>query len=232
MTTHKPTMPLKAYMVAGRREAGADEAGRGPLAGPVAAAAVILPEDIKAEDLPGLDDSKKLSAAQRKALAPMIKDVAVAWAVAECSAEEIDKMNILRASIMAMHRAIRQLDPQPNFLLIDGNRFRPYYTDFEDQGDGGEVRLHDESTLVGHECVVKGDGKYLSIAAASVLAKTWRDEYLEAMDERYPGYGWSRNMGYPTREHYEALRRLGPSPIHRMSFNLKLDKNFGQKVND
>lgn len=223
MTTHKPHVPLLAFMAAGRREAGVDEAGRGPLAGPVAAAAVILPDDIRPEDLPGLDDSKKLTAAQRKALAPIIKGAAVAWAVAQCSAEEIDQMNILRASIMAMHRAIRQLDPQPGFLLIDGNRFRPYYTDFESQGEAGEVRLHDEAALVGHECVVKGDGKYLSIAAASVLAKTWRDEYMEAMDEQYPGYGWRNNMGYPTREHYEALRRLGPTPIHRMSFNLKLD---------
>ncbi len=222
-TIHKPKTPLQAYRREGRIEAGADEAGRGPLAGPVAAAAVILPPWVKAEDLPGLDDSKKMSAAQRRALVPKIKEVAVAWAIAECTAEEIDQMNILRASIKAMHRAIRQLAPQPEFLLIDGNRFRPYYKDFEDQGT--EIRLHDETTLVPHECVVKGDGKYLSIAAASVLAKTWRDEVMERLDEEYPGYGWARNMGYPTREHYEALRKLGPTPLHRKSFNLKLDES-------
>lgn len=220
-TTHKPKEPLRAFWSEGRCEAGADEAGRGPLAGPVVAAAVILPPDIKADDLPGLDDSKKLSAGQRERLAPLIKEVAVAWATAEASAAEIDRLNILNASILAMHRAIRSLCVSPTFLLIDGNRFRPYYADFEDM-ESAEIRLHDEATAIGHKCVIGGDGKFLSIAAASVLAKTRRDDIMERLDEQYPGYGWAHNMGYPTRDHYEALRRLGPTPAHRMSFNLKL----------
>lgn len=223
MTTHHtPTHTLLPYMLASRHEAGADEAGRGPLAGPVAAAAVILPADISPADLPDLDDSKKLTPAQRRTLAPIIKDAALAWAIAACSPQEIDQMNILRASITAMHRAIRQLTPQPDFLLIDGNRFRPYYRDFDDQDP--LLRLHDESSRIPHQCVIKGDGKYLSIAAASVLAKTWRDDLMERLDSQYPGYGWAHNMGYPTKDHYDALRRLGPTPLHRMSFNLKLDK--------
>lgn len=220
-TAHKPKEPLRAFWSAGKREAGADEAGRGPLAGPVVAAAVILPPDIRAEDLPGLDDSKKLSAGQRERLAPLIKEAAVAWAIAETSAEEIDRLNILNASILAMHRAIRSLSVAPTFLLIDGNRFRPYYADFEDM-ESAEARLHDEAAAIGHKCVIGGDGKFLSIAAASVLAKTRRDNIMEQLDEQYPGYGWAHNMGYPTRDHYEALRRLGPTPAHRMSFNLKL----------
>lgn len=213
--------PLLACFQAGRLEAGTDEAGRGPLAGPVVAAAVVLPPDVGSDALPGLDDSKRLSAARREALAPAIKDVALAWAVAEVSAAEIDRLNILNASILAMHRALRGLSVVPRFILADGNRFRPFYADFEDAG-AEEFRLHDEASLVPHRCVVGGDGKYMSIAAASVLAKTRRDEIMVGLDAQYPGYGWARNMGYPTREHYETLRRLGPTPLHRMTFNLKL----------
>lgn len=214
--------PLAAYLQTGRLEAGTDEAGRGPLAGPVVAAAVILPPNIGADDLPGLDDSKRLTAARREALVPNIKEAAVAWAVAEVSAEEIDRLNILNASILAMHRALRKLNPAPQFIVVDGNRFRPFYTDFEEEGEATELHLHDEASLVGHRCVVGGDGKFMSVAAASVLAKTRRDEIMTRLDAQYPGYGWARNMGYPTREHYEALRRLGPTPLHRMTFNLKL----------
>lgn len=214
--------PLLACFQPGRLEAGTDEAGRGPLAGPVVAAAVVLPPGVGEGDLPGLDDSKRLTAARREALAPIIREVALAWAVAEVSAAEIDRLNILGASILAMHRALRGLAVTPQFILADGNRFRPFYADFED-GEAGEFRLHDEASLVPHRCVVGGDGKYMSIAAASVLAKTRRDEIMARLDAQYPGYGWARNMGYPTREHYEALRRLGPTPLHRMTFNLKLD---------
>lgn len=215
--------PLLPCLRAGRIEAGVDEAGRGPLAGPVVAAAVILPPGIEADALPGLDDSKRMTAARREALAPKIKEAALAWAVAEVSAEEIDRLNILRASILAMHRALRKLAPAPRFIVVDGNRFRPFYADFEEEDvDAAELRLHDEASLVGHSCVVGGDGKYMSVAAASVLAKTRRDEIMAGLDAQYPGYGWARNMGYPTREHYEALRRLGPTPLHRMTFNLKL----------
>lgn len=214
--------PLAACLQTGRIEAGTDEAGRGPLAGPVVAAAVILPPNIEADDLPGLDDSKRLTAARREALVPNIKEAALAWAVAEVSAEEIDRLNILNASILAMHRALRKLNPAPQFIVVDGNRFRPFYTDFEEEDEATELRLHDEASLIGHRCVVGGDGKFMSVAAASVLAKTRRDEIMTRLDAQYPGYGWARNMGYPTREHYEALRRLGPTPLHRMTFNLKL----------
>lgn len=221
VVTHGGRGPLLACFQAGRLEAGTDEAGRGPLAGPVVAAAVVLPPGVGRGDLPGLDDSKRLTAARREALAPAIKDVALAWAVAEVSAAEIDRLNILNASILAMHRALRALSVVPQFILADGNRFRPFYADFEEAG-AEEFRLHDEASLVPHRCVVGGDGKYMSIAAASVLAKTRRDEIMMGLDAQYPGYGWARNMGYPTREHYEALRRLGPTPLHRMTFNLKL----------
>lgn len=220
--THGGRGPLLACFQSGRLEAGTDEAGRGPLAGPVVAAAVVLPPDVGGDALPGLDDSKRLTAARREALAPVIKEVALAWAIAEVSAAEIDRLNILNASILAMHRALRGLAVAPRFILADGNRFRPFYSDFEEECGAGELRLHDEASLVPHRCVVGGDGKYMSIAAASVLAKTRRDEIMAGLDAQYPGYGWARNMGYPTREHYEALRRLGPTPLHRMTFNLKL----------
>ena len=180
-------------------EAGCDEAGRGPLAGPVFAAAVILPKDFHH---PLLNDSKKMTEKARETLRPIIEKEALAWAVEEVSAEEIDTINILNASITGMQRAVRRLQMKPDFLLIDGNRFKPM-----------------EGYL--HQCVVKGDGKYASIAAASVLAKTYRDEYMRKLAEEYPQYGWERNMGYPTKEHVEAIIRHGYTPHHRKSFHLK-----------
>lgn len=185
-------------MVAGRIEAGCDEAGRGCLAGAVFAAAVILPPDFRCEEL---NDSKQLSEHKRYTLRPLIEQEAVAWAVGIVSPEEIDRINILNASFLAMHRAIEQLTILPEHLLIDGNRFTVYPS-------------------VSHTCVVKGDGKYLSIAAASVLAKTYRDDYMKELHSRYPHYYWDRNMGYPTRQHRDAIRQYGITPYHRKSFTL------------
>ena len=193
---------LKAYLEAGRLEAGCDEAGRGPLAGPVYAAAVILPSDFHD---PLLNDSKQLTEKQRDRLRPVIEAEAVAWAVEALSPEEIDQLNILWASVTGMQRAVARLDPAPDFLLIDGNRFRPF----------GHYGRKDYLT------VVHGDATYASIAAASILAKTWRDEKMRELAREYPEYGWDRNMGYPTPEHIEALRRFGPSPWHRKSFHVK-----------
>ena len=180
-------------------EAGCDEAGRGPLAGPVFAAAVILPKDFHH---PLLNDSKKMSEKAREMLRPVIEREAIAWAVEEVSVEEIDSVNILNASIYGMQRAVRKLIAKPEFLLIDGNRFKPF--------DGYR-----------YECIVKGDAKYASIAAASVLAKTYRDEHMRRLAEEFPQYGWERNMGYPTKEHVEAIIRFGYSPYHRKSFHIK-----------
>lgn len=180
-------------------EAGCDEAGRGPLAGPVYAAAVILPPDFYH---PLLNDSKKMSARDRETLRGIIEKEAVAWAVEEVSAAEIDSLNILKASITGMQRAVRRLFVKPEFLLIDGNRFYPF--------DGYDYKT-----------VVHGDATYASIAAASVLAKTWRDEYMCRLAQEFPQYGWDRNMGYPTREHIEAIRRFGYTPHHRKSFHPK-----------
>lgn len=190
---------LKAYMQAGRLEAGCDEAGRGPLAGPVFAAAVILPQDFHH---PLLNDSKQMSRKNRDLLRPIIEKEAIAWAVEEVSAEEIDQLNILWASVTGMQRAVKRLAVRPDFLLIDGNKFRPF--------DGFE-----------YQTVVKGDATYASIAAASVLAKTWRDECMERLAKEYPQYGWERNMGYPTRDHIEAIKQYGTTPYHRKSFHLK-----------
>ncbi len=180
-------------------EAGCDEAGRGPLAGSVFAAAVILPKDFHH---PLLNDSKKMTEKARETLRPIIEREAVAWAVEEVTAEEIDTINILNASITGMQRAVRRLKVKPEFLLIDGNRFKPF--------DGYE-----------YQCIIKGDAKFASIAAASVLAKTYRDEYMRKLAEEYPQYGWDRNMGYPTREHVEAIMAHGYTPYHRKSFHLK-----------
>ena len=185
-------------MEAGRCEAGCDEAGRGCLAGAVFAAAVILPPDFRNELL---NDSKQLSEKQRYALRPIIEQEATAWAVGIVSPEEIDRINILNASFLAMHRAIEQLNIPPEHLLIDGNRFKKYRE-------------------TPHTCVVKGDGKYLSIAAASVLAKTYRDDYMLDLHREYPVYQWDRNKGYPTKAHREAIRLHGTSPYHRMTFQL------------
>lgn len=179
-------------------EAGCDEAGRGCLAGAVYAAAVILPPDFRNEDL---NDSKQLSEKKRYAIRPVIEKEAVAWAVGVVTPEEIDKINILKASFLAMHRAIEQLKVKPEHLLIDGNRFTPY--------EG-----------IPHTTVVKGDGKYLSIAAASILAKTYRDDYMNRLAEEFPQYAWKENKGYPTKAHREAIRQYGITPYHRKSFQL------------
>ena len=196
------TPSLKNYMNEGLIEAGCDEAGRDPLAGPVFAAAVILPRDFHH---PLLDDSKKMTAAHRDEVRKVIEAEACAWAVEAVSPEEIDELNILWASVTGMQRAVLRLDPQPDYLLIDGNKFRPF----------GKFGRSDYST------VVKGDATYASIAAASVLAKTWRDEYMKKLAVEYPQYGWDRNMGYPTPEHIAAIRKYGYSPHHRMSFHPK-----------
>lgn len=189
---------LQQYLIEGRIEAGCDEAGRGCLAGPVTAAAVILPPDFH-NDL--INDSKQLTEKQREALRPIIEREALAWAVAHVSPQEIDRINILRASITAMHRAIDQLKTRPEALLIDGNRFYKYQD-------------------IPHTTIVKGDGKMLSIAAASILAKTHRDEVMRNLAEEFPQYGWSKNKGYPTKEHRAAIAAHGATPHHRMSFQL------------
>ncbi|MGM9748102.1 MAG: ribonuclease HII [Candidatus Cryptobacteroides sp.] len=190
---------LLNHLNADLTEAGCDEAGRGPLAGPVFAAAVILPADFRH---PLLNDSKKMTEKARNLLRPIIEKEAVAWAVEAVDAEEIDRINILKASVEGMCRAVRRLGVKPEFLLIDGNRF---------YGCDG----------IPYQCIVKGDGKYAPIAAASVLAKTWRDEYMRKIAKEYPEYGWDRNMGYPTKEHIEAVRRYGLTPYHRRSFHVK-----------
>lgn len=190
---------LLSFMNEGLVEAGCDEAGRGPLAGPVFAAAVILPPGFFH---PLLDDSKKMTRKAREELRPIIEKEAVAWAVEMVSAEEIDNINILNASIAGMQRAVRNLAVRPDFLLIDGNRFRPF-EDFR------------------YATVVHGDATYTSIAAASVLAKTHRDEFMVELAREYPQYGWDRNMGYPTKEHIDAIRKFGLSPWHRRSFHPK-----------
>jgi len=179
-------------------ECGCDEAGRGCLAGPVVAAAVILPVDFVC---PQLNDSKQLTEKQRNALRPIIEREAIAWAVAEVSNIEIDEINILNASILAMHRAMDKLDVLPEFIIVDGNRFKAYND-------------------ISHKTIVKGDSKYLSIAAASVLAKTHRDELMIDLDLKYPGYGWRINKAYPTKKHREAIKTLGTTPYHRMTYNL------------
>lgn len=191
-------------MIGGCDEAGCDEAGRGCLCGPVACAAVILPPDFRNEEL---NDSKQLSPAARERLRPLIEREALAWSVVMVEPEEIDRINILNASIAGMQRALDRLKVRPRHIIVDGNRFRPY----TDPVSGMEIL---------HHTVVKGDGRYLSIAAASILAKTHRDELMMEFAERYPGYGWERNMGYPTREHRDAIARLGLTPIHRKSFKL------------
>lgn len=179
-------------------EAGCDEAGRGCLAGAVYAAAVILPPDYRND---ALNDSKQLTEKQRYRLREVIERDALSWAVGIVSPEEIDAINILNASFLAMHRAIGNLSIRPQHLLIDGNRFKPY-------------------AGIPHTTVVKGDGKYLSIAAASVLAKTYRDDYMDGLDKTYPAYGWQKNKGYPTQAHRDAIRLYGVTPYHRKSFNL------------
>lgn len=189
---------LKSYYYNNLSEAGCDEAGRGCLAGPVVAAAVILPKNYRH---PILNDSKKLSAKQRAILKDEIMNSAISWNVGFVNNEEIDEMNILRASIKAMHIAIEGLGKIPQFLLIDGNRFYPYKD-------------------IKYKTIIRGDGLYFSIAAASVLAKTFRDEYMEKIDSEFPEYGWNKNKGYPTAFHRNAINKYGITPYHRKSFNL------------
>ena len=202
MDTVKMKPNLQPYLQSGRIEAGCDEAGRGPLAGPVYAAAVILPPDFFH---PLLNDSKQMSEKAREELRPIIEKEAVAWAVEAVSPEEIDKLNILWASVTGMQRAVLRLNPAPQFLLVDGNKFRPF----------GPYGFKDYKT------VVHGDATFASIAAASVLAKTYRDDEMRRLAQLYPEYGWERNMGYPTPEHIEAIRRNGLTPLHRKSFHVK-----------
>lgn len=189
---------LKSFLTAGVVEAGCDEAGRGCLAGPVTAAAVILPADFS-NDL--INDSKQLTEKRREALRPVIESQAVAWAVAHVGPEEIDRINILRASILAMHRAIGKLAVRPQALIVDGNRF----FQFED---------------LPHTTIIKGDAKFMSIAAASILAKTHRDELMATLHEQFPQYNWKKNKGYPTRDHRQAIAQYGITPHHRRSFQM------------
>lgn len=203
ITDQKMNTPnLKNFLHEDMLEAGCDEAGRGPLAGPVFAAAVILP---KGFFHPLLNDSKKMTAAHREEVREVIEKEAVAWAVEQVSPEEIDELNILWASVTGMQRAVSRLEPAPDFLLIDGNKFRPF----------GRYGANDYLT------VVKGDATYASIAAASVLAKTWRDDFMKKLATEFPQYGWERNMGYPTPEHIAAIKKYGYTPWHRMSFHPK-----------
>ena len=200
---------LKSHYYEGKIEAGCDEAGRGCLAGSVYAAAVILPENYQ-NDL--LNDSKQLTEKRRYQLREIIQHDAVAWAVGIVTPEEIDKINILNASILAMHRALDQLKVRPEAIIVDGNKFKPYQK-------------------LPHTTIVKGDGKYLSIAAASILAKTYRDDYMNELAKEYPQYDWLSNKGYPTKKHREAIRQYGITPYHRKSYNLlgdgQLSLDFG-----
>ncbi|MBQ2193464.1 MAG: ribonuclease HII [Prevotella sp.] len=189
---------LASHYFEGKVEAGCDEAGRGCLAGSVYAAAVIFPENYQNEEL---NDSKKLTDKRRKQLREIIQRDAVDWAVGIVTPEEIDKINILNASILAMHRALDQLKVRPEAVIVDGNRFKPYQS-------------------LPHTTIVKGDGKYLSIAAASILAKTYRDDYMDKLAEEYPQYDWLSNKGYPTKKHREAIRQYGITPYHRKTFNM------------
>jgi ribonuclease HII len=190
-------MALKSYFQKGIKELGIDEAGRGCLAGPVFAAAVILPDRLKAK---GLNDSKKLSRKERNRLRSWIENKALAWSVASCSPAEIDRLNILWASVEAMHRAIAKLQQTPDLILVDGNKFKAY-------------------GAIPHQCIIGGDARYASIAAASILAKTWRDEYMEKLHAEYPAYGWDTNKGYPTEAHRQALADYGMTEYHRKSFH-------------
>ena len=203
---HKETHMLLSYFQENGTEVGCDEAGRGCLAGPVFAAAVIFDRNYTHENL---NDSKQLTVTKRQALRKLIESEAVEYAVSWVDASEIDQINIHQASYMAMHRAIDQLQSRPDFLLIDGKHFIPYRE-------------------VAHQCVIKGDGKYLSIAAASILAKTYRDEYMEQIAAEHPQYGWAQNKGYPTTAHRIAVLEHGPSPYHRLSFRVTDPRQMAQ----
>lgn len=189
---------LELYLHKDKVEAGCDEAGRGCLAGPVVAAAVILPDNF---EHPLLNDSKQLTEKQREKLRPIIENEAIAWAVAIVDNHEVDEINVLNASIVGMQRSVENLKTTPEHLLIDGNKFKPYKN-------------------IPHTCIIKGDGKYMPIAAASILAKTHRDQLMKNMDQEYPGYDWKKNKGYPTKAHRSAIEKLGITPYHRQTFKL------------
>src|SRR5699024_5493901 len=193
---------LEAKLKIGRIECGTDEAGRGCLAGPVTAAAIILPENFKH---PLLNDSKALTEKQRLIIEPILKQEAISYAVIHIGNDKIDKINILQASVLAMHRAIAKLDEKPDFIGVDGSYFKEYPN-------------------IEHECIVKGDAKFLHIAAASILAKNARDRFMARLDKEYPAYGWKSNKGYPTKAHRQAIAKMGPSPYHRTSFKLLPNK--------
>ena len=197
---------LLSHYYEGKVEAGCDEAGRGCLAGSVYAAAVIFPEDYRNE---ALNDSKQLTDKRRKALREIIQRDAIAWAVGIVTPDEIDKLNILNASILAMHRALNQLAVRPDAIIVDGNRFKPYHT-----------VVNGSSVSIPYTTIIKGDSKFLSIAAASILAKTYRDDYMDLLAEQYPQYDWHSNKGYPTKKHHEAIREYGITPFHRKTFNM------------
>ena len=205
---------LKAYYKEGLIEAGCDEAGRGCLAGPVFAAAVILPSDFRNEML---NDSKQLTEKKRYQLREVIEREALAWAVGIVDNKEIDKINILNASILAMHRALDQLTVRPEYIIVDGNRWKPYQ---ELTANDNVNDIDNEPKVVPATTIVKGDGKYLSIASASILAKTYRDDFMLRIHEEFPQYHWDKNKGYPAKVHREAIRQYGTTPYHRMSFNL------------
>lgn len=201
---------LESHYYQGKVEAGCDEAGRGCLAGSVYAAAVIFPEDYQNAEL---NDSKQLTDKRRKQLREIIEHDAIAWAIGVVTPDEIDKMNILNASILAMHRALDQLKVRPEAIIVDGNRFKPYQN-------------------LPHTTIVKGDGKYLSIAAASILAKTYRDDYMDLLAQTYPQYDWLSNKGYPTKKHREAIRKYGITPFHRKTFNMLGDGQLTLEFTD
>lgn len=194
---------LKPYYNQESIECGLDEAGRGCLAGPVVAAGVILPHN---HGLNELNDSKQLSKSEREGLALKIKEKAIAYSIQSCSAQEIDEINILNASILAMHRCVDDLSLKPQHLLVDGNRFKPYLS-------------------IPHTCIIKGDAKFQSIAAASILAKTFRDEFMEEIAKDFPAYGWHTNAGYPTIMHRKAILKIGPTIWHRKTFRVRLNQN-------
>lgn len=195
---------LKQFMIQGVAEAGCDEAGRGCLCGPVSCAAVILPPDFTCEEL---NDSKQLNMAKREELRHLVEKEALAWSVVMVSPEEIDQINILNASIAGMQRALDSLQLRPDHILVDGNKFYPYLDPVKQM-------------QIPHTTVVKGDATYMSIAAASILAKTHRDELMQKYAQQYPAYGWEKNMGYPTKAHRAAIAKLGSTPIHRKTFRL------------
>ena len=209
---------LASHYYEGLIEAGCDEAGRGCLAGSVYAAAVILPDGY---ENPLLNDSKQLTEERRYELRDIIQRDAVAWAVGIVTPEEIDRINILNASILAMHRALDQLTVRPEAIIVDGNRFKPYHPAV----GGSPVNIP-------HTTIVKGDGKYMAIAAASILAKTYRDDYMNELAKEYPQYDWQKNKGYPTKKHREAIRQYGTTPYHRMSYNLLGDGQLSLQFED